>query len=61
MTISFPKSNRDDRAKLALQFARILPVSEAVSCIKAAFSVSETTARHLIRRGVFLAVNQGAE
>jgi hypothetical protein len=39
------KSKRDDMAKMSLQFARILPVSEAVSCIKAAFSVSETTAR----------------
>jgi hypothetical protein len=55
------KSKRDDMAKMALQFARILPVSEAVACIKAAFSVSETTARHLIRRGLFLYVNQGAK
>lgn len=61
MTARYSKSKRDDMAKLAIQIASVLPVSEAVAFIKFNFKVSETTARHLIRRGVFLYVNQGAE
>jgi hypothetical protein len=61
MTMRRSKAERDDTAKLALQIRMAMGAREAVKMVRGAFSVSETTARHLIRRGVFLYVNQGAE
>lgn len=51
------QKSRDDRARLALAFAQNLPASIAKAAVAEMFRVSKTTARHLIVRGKFLAVN----
>ncbi|WLA80337.1 hypothetical protein [Bradyrhizobium elkanii] len=61
MSMRRSKAQRDDAAKLALQIRAVLQAKEAIDMICSTFRVSKTTARHLIRRGIFLSVNQGTK
>jgi hypothetical protein len=53
------KADRDDMARLALSIRKkCRSQEEAKDIVSGMFSVSRTTARHLIVRGRFLAANE---
>jgi hypothetical protein len=59
MTNRIPKARRDELAKLSVGFVRKLGRKDTAALIRRAAGVSNTTAQHIIRRGIFLSVNQG--
>ncbi|WP_061023929.1 hypothetical protein [Bradyrhizobium sp. CCH5-F6] len=53
-----PKEKRDDMARLALGVSKNLTNAEARKAVAGMFQVSVTTAKRLILRGAFLALQE---
>lgn len=60
MKAGISKSDRDDMAKMALVISQSLPAAEAKATISAMYDCNRETARRLISRGRFLALNVAA-
>ncbi|WLB14803.1 hypothetical protein QIH87_50190 (plasmid) [Bradyrhizobium elkanii] len=61
MSGRIPKDKRDAIARISVGVMKKFGRKDAVELIKASCQVSDTTAQHIIRRGIFLSVNQGTK
>lgn len=55
------KDKRDAVARLSVGFVVKFGRRQTADLVKSVLKCSETTAQHIIRRGIFLSVNQGTK